>query len=416
MLEFYFKSPTWMHEMRCGILGEHFDNFAVELSELEYARFTARHILMLMGKFSRFAQAAGVNNAKQIDEVLVARFLNEKLPSEGAYKDAPNAMRHMMEHLRRRRVIPAVAPTQPKDSFVDVIEGYCGYLLDVRGLMPSSQDNYQRYARRLLTWLQDRRDHRPLKDLNGVDVIEYITELADLHPSGAWRHGLCSTTRVFLRYLRWEGIIEEELDRVVPTVPYWRLVSIPRHLPWKQVRTLIDSVDTSTPIGKRDKAVLLLIARLGLRNQEARTLQFVNVAWRAAEIRLSQTKTRRERVVPLPQDVGDAIADYVLHGRPHVDVPYVFVRHQVPRGPLTTSHGIGDIVRRHLQRAGLSAPSYGAYLLRHSLATRMVNRGVPIKEVADTLGHVSIDTTAIYTKVDTTSLAAVAMPFPGGDA
>lgn len=267
-------------------------------------------------------------------------------------------------------------------------------------------------ARRLLDW----HGERSLTSLTGVDVLDYITELADLHPSGSWRNNLCSLTRSFLRFLRWEGIQDNDLDRVVPTLPRWRLQSIPRHLPWEKVEALIKSVDTSSPLGLRDKAVLLSIARLGLRNQEVRNLHLGDIRWRAGEIRLAETKSRRELALPLPGDMGAAIAEYVMHGRPRKNVPHVFLRHRAPQGPITSTHGIGEIVRKHLLKAGIQAPSYGAHLLRHSLATRMVNRGVPIKEIADLLGHESIDTTAIYTKVDTEDLAAVALPFPGGEA
>jgi site-specific recombinase XerD len=186
-------------------------------------------------------------------------------------------------------------------------------------------------------------------------------------------------------------------------------------LPWKQVRELIDGVDTSKRGGLRDKAALLLIATLGLRRQEVSSLQLHHVDWREAEIRVAQTKSRRERMLPLPEEVGVALAGYILHERPRVPVPQVFLSNRAPLGPIAP-HSVGSIVGRHLRRAGIEAPNYGAHLLRHSLATRLVNQGVPIKQIADLLGHTSINTTAIYTKVDTATLATVALPFPGGDA
>jgi site-specific recombinase XerD len=201
---------------------------------------------------------------------------------------------------------------------------------------------------------------------------------------------------------------------MVPRVPGWRLNTLPRCLTWEQTRALINSVDTRYPKGLRDKAVLLLLADLGLRNEEVRSLRIQDVAWRAGEIRLPEAKTRRERVLPLTQDAGAALADYLLRGRPPLDVPQIFLRHRSPKGPLDTSHGVSNIVRRYLEVAGIDAPAHGAYLLRHTLATRMVNQQVPIKEIADVLGHASIDTTAIYSKVNVVSLATVALPFPGG--
>jgi integrase len=163
----------------------------------------------------------------------------------------------------------------------------------------------------------------------------------------------------------------------------------------------------------RDKALLLLMALLGMRSSEVRRLQFQHLAWRSAEVHLPATKSRRERRLPLPQEAGAALADYVLHGRPPLNVPYVFLRHTAPLGPIAGAHTLSAVVRKHLRRAAIDVSSGGAHMLRHSLATQMVNTGVPIKEIADVLGHESIDTTAIYTKVDLTNLAAVALPFPG---
>jgi site-specific recombinase XerD len=155
---------------------------------------------------------------------------------------------------------------------------------------------------------------------------------------------------------------------------------------------------------------------LGLRNGEVRCLRLVDVRWRAGEIHLPKTKSSKARVLPMPHEVGAALADYVLHGRPGVDVPEVFITHRAPYGAFTTPGGVGAIVADHLRRTGIATPCRGAHMLRHSTATRLVNAGVPIKTIADVLGHESIDTTAIYTKVDMTRLALAALPFPTGGA
>ena len=416
MLEFYFKSPKRLEELRRGPLAEHIADLAAKLYRRGFTRATGQRILSLTGRFNGFAAGADVEETAGIDEALVERFINEELRSEGTFRDAGSLLRHMLEHLRSEGVIHQAAAARPEDRFASVLGKYDHHLDCVRGLSLSSRPQYVHYARRLLEWWCERHGERPLAHLSGVDVLDFITELAGLNPSGSWRNNLCSLTRGFLRYLRWEGIVEVDLDRVVPTLPHWRLQSIPRHLPWAQVRALVDSVDTSTPLGLRDRAVLLSIATLGLRNQEVRNLKLTEIQWRAGEIRLAETKSRRERALPLPQELGTALAEYVLQGRPRLDVPHVFVRHRAPLGPIISTHGIGDIVARHLLRAGIPAPSQGAHMLRHSLATRMVNQGVGVKQIADLLGHASIDSTAIYTKVDMRNLSAVALPFPGGDA
>ena len=413
MLEHFFMSRARLRQIRSGPLSEHIDGLADVLYRRGYAQRTARPILSLAGKLSRFARATGIDDVEQIDKAVVERFL-EKLASEGTFRDAPNAMRHMMGHLRAQGVIAREPQVPPGEPFAALLARYDGHLRDIRGLAAATREGYLRGARRLLIWLHGHHGNRALGELSGPDVLDFTTDQLN-HRGKQSRNNICSQTRVFLRFLRWECIIRTDLARVVPRAPRWRLDSIPKHLPWEQVRSLIDSVNTSHPEGMRDRAVLLLIAGLGLRNHDVRTLEPGHVDWRRGDIQLPRTKTRRERLLPLLQEVGAALADYMLHARPPLDVPYVFVRHRAPQGPLKASSSVGGIVRRHLKRAGIRAPSRGSNLLRHSLATRMVNAGVPIKEIADVLGHASIDTTAIYTKVDTTKLADVALPFPGGE-
>jgi site-specific recombinase XerD len=212
--------------------------------------------------------------------------------------------------------------------------------------------------------------------------------------------------------LKWEGVITADLDAAVPHITRWRLDSIPKHLPWEDVEKIIDLAGREHADGKRDRAMLLLIARCGLRAHDVRTLELRHIWWRRGEILLPETKGRKERVLPIPKEVGHALADYVLHGRPQVKLAQVFVRHRAPYGPLTSSAAVAGVVRKYMKRAGIREYHRGAHVLRHSLATRMVNAGVPIKSIADVLGHASIDTTAIYTKVDIAHLASVALPMP----
>lgn len=414
MLEHYFAAPWSLRRYRRGPMALHIDGLASSLRERGYARKSARLVLCLTSKFSRYAEAEGVSSASDVDEGVVERFLRQ-LPA-GRFRDAPRAMDHMLEHLRTGRVVATVArkTAARQEPFAALLARYDQHLCAIRGLPAPTRRDYCRGARRLLLWLRQRHRARSLGGLRGSDVVEFITDLAVAHPSGSWRNRLTSQTRLFLRFLRWEGTVDTDLGRVVPKLPHWRLASIPRHLPWERVRALIDSIDTSSPWGLRDRVVVLLLAVLGMRGQEVRALQLKHIAWRAAEIYLPQTKSCRARVLPLPHEVGAALARYILHGRPRVNAPQVILRHDAPIGPLSSPGAVGRIVARHLRRAGIMSPLRpGTQVLRHSLATRLVNRGVPIKQIADLLGHCSIDTTAIYSKVDLNRLAAVALPFPG---
>ena len=413
MLEYYIESTERIKRFRRRPLGPYIESLAAKLHEGAYTLGTGRRILGVAGRFNEYARSAGIKDAGEVGADLVERFISDDLRSRCTPSQAERSFQHLVKHLQEEGVVPQMVVEAAEDSYGGILSRYDSHLRDLRGLSPLTSRRYLHHVKRLLDWYFDRKGKQPLSDLTGVDILDFITEQADLHSSSAWRKHLCSVTRSFLRYLFFEGIVEVELDRVVPTIPHWRLQSIPRHLAWEDVQTLIESVDTSTPIGLRDKAVLVLIATLGLRSQEVCRLCLDDIRWRDSEIRLTRTKGRREHVLPLPKEVGEAISEYLLHGRPQTNIPNVFLKHKAPLGPISSA---GKIVRKHLLRAKITAPSYGAHLLRHSLATRMVNQGAAIKQIADVLGHQSMNTTAIYTKVDTNHLAEVALPFPGSEA
>jgi site-specific recombinase XerD len=413
MLELYFKAADDLRQKWGGPLIPRLDEVASILHSRGYCWDQGRRALRIAGHFSHFLMDSGVNDQAQIDRNLIDTFL-DGLGHAGSFRYAGSDLRHLLDHLRASGVIPTPEKPRRDDPFSALLCRFDDHLRDIRGNTALTRAGYLLGARRFLHWLAERYGDRPLAMLNGRDVLEFVAAHADLFPGGSWPNQLCTTTRQFLRFLQWEGIVSAGLDRMVPRVPGWRLCTLPRCLTWEQTRALIGSVDPRTPKGLRDKAVLLLLADLGLRNEEVRSLRIRDVAWRAGEIRLPEAKTRRERVMPLTQEAGAALADYLLRGRPPLDVPQVFLRHRSPKGPLDSSTGVSNIVRRYLEVAGIDAPAHGAYLLRHTLATRMVNQQVPIKDIADVLGHTSIDTTAIYSKVDVAGLAAVALPFPGG--
>jgi site-specific recombinase XerD len=412
MLEDYFTAPWCLRRLGRGPIASHINGLAASLRERGYTRKRIRWVVCLTGKFSRYAEAAGVDHASDVDEELVARFL-QALPSR-RFRDAPRAMHHMLEQLRHDGVIVAGQKVRVRqDRFAPLLTRYDHYLSAVRGLPSPTRQDYSRGARLLLLWLHTHHRARRLGRLRGAEVIEFISDHVGTYSSGAWRNRLTSQTRLFIGFLRWEGTIDRDLACVIPKLPYWRLSSVPRHLPWERVRALINSIDTGTPQGLRDRAVLLLCAVLGMRAGEVRTLRLTDIAWRSAEINLPQTKSFRARLLPLPHEVGVALKDYLLHGRPRVHAPEVILRHDAPIGPLSSPSAVGRIVARSVRRAGIVVPARpGAHMLRHSLATRLVNEGVPIKQIADLLGHISINTTAIYSKVDRTRLATVALPLP----
>lgn len=224
---------------------------------------------------------------------------------------------------------------------------------------------------------------------------------------------LCSSLRMYLRFLVATGVCRPGLLGAIPRVPQWRMATLPRYILNDDVERVISSCDPTTHRGLRDRAILLLLARLALRGGDVAHLRLEDIDWNNALIRVSG-KTQHEVALPLPQDVGDALLAYIEHARPKVDADKVFIRAIAPFKPFTSSSPIAIIVRDALARAGIdNANLRGAYLLRHSAATHMLRSGATLEAVSAVLRHRSPETTTIYAKVDAPMLAQVIQPWIG---
>jgi site-specific recombinase XerD len=217
---------------------------------------------------------------------------------------------------------------------------------------------------------------------------------------------------MFLRYLIAEGRCAAGLEGSIPVLAHWRLSSLPRYLQSEEVERVIASCDPATPMGKRDRAILLLLARLGLRAGDIAQLRLGDVDWKEAGICVSG-KGRRQTLMPLTQEVGDAIASYIKDGRPQTTVDTLFIRSRAPFRALANHCAISMLVAQAMRRAGVTCPSRGAaHVLRHSVASSMLRNGASLQDIAGVLRHRSIATTEIYAKVDVVTLRQVAQPWP----
>ncbi|MFN7971274.1 MAG: tyrosine-type recombinase/integrase [Acidobacteriota bacterium] len=220
-----------------------------------------------------------------------------------------------------------------------------------------------------------------------------------------------AAVRMFLRYLAVEGRCRAGLEQALPRLASWSQRRLPHVLPVENVERLIASCDPTSKVGLRDRAILLLLARLGLRAGDVAGLRLDDLCWEKASLRIVG-KGGREALLPVPQDVGDAILAYLERGRPATGSDYVFLRGLAPFRPLASGGAISLVVRRALGRAGVESPSRGSHLLRHSLASRLLREGAPLRGIAEVLRHKSVKTTIIYAKVDVDLLARVAEPWP----
>jgi site-specific recombinase XerD len=273
-----------------------------------------------------------------------------------------------------------------------------------RGTCERTLSNYRRV---ILALLEDA--HDDVARIEAKLLRDFVLRRASV---GFRRRPRADVTalRMFVRFLASTGQCPGALEGAVPNVASWRLAPLPRYLPAEDVERVIASCDPTRASGLRDRAIILLLARLGLRAGDVRALDFADLDWREGSVRVSG-KSRRHTRLPLPQEVGDALLAYIEKGRPTTPLRTVFLRHKTPCGPLR-SVSISSIVRLALIRAGVDAPSFGAHLLRHSAASQMLREGVSMDQIQAVLRHASLETTAIYAKVDTTSLGAIAQPWP----
>jgi site-specific recombinase XerD len=410
MLELYYKYPQVLRRLRSGGLGDEMDRIAAYLFEHGYRRGSAKVYLSRLGRFSDHVPHAA--RAAPIEQVVIDGFVGEF-----ATETPRIAARTAIE--LARRVAPerfSIRSTKP-DPHGPLLDAYLDHLRHVRGLEPKTCEGRLLAARRILAWHDARAPGQPLAVMASEHVLAVVEHLLALSSNPYTRTSTTSYVRAFLRFLHWSGLNGQDLAKFVPRTSCYRLAHLPPHLAWDDVRGAIDAIEVATPVDVRDRAIVLLVATTGLRNKELRSLELQDIHWRKAEVVVRRTKAKRDRVVPLLQEAGEALAEYVLHARPKSDSPRVFLQHIPPVRPIDNSSVISRIVRSRLERSGLELPHVaGAHLVRHSLATQLVRQRRPINEVADLLGHRSVDTTAIYVKVAVPQLADVALPFPGGAA
>jgi site-specific recombinase XerD len=297
--------------------------------------------------------------------------------------------------------------TPPKPTLVAPHVGlFQDWLRRHRGISERTIDRYGRMVMRLVATL----GAEPASYEASLIRQAVLDEVKDT--SAAYAKTITTALRCYLRFLGASGECRQELIHAVPTVPQWRLSALPRYLPLDDVERLIGACDTSKTSGIRDRAILLLLSRLGLRGGDVLGLRLDHICWADGTLRVSG-KGRREVCLPLPQDAGDALLDYISHARPTSESDAVFLRSCAPYRPFAVSSSISSVVKLALARAGISdPPSHGANLLRHSAATSMLRAGATLDTIGTVLRHRSATTTAHYAKVDIPMLLQVVQPWP----
>jgi site-specific recombinase XerD len=407
MLEIYFAPAKMLGYLRSGPSGPYLDGFAAALERQGYSPATAVRYLRAAAHLGHVMAEPGAG----LSNIDLAAFSEHLRTCR-----CPRAMGGRRNHhtifgarLFRQRLVEigvcrlAAGATEPAEP--QLVVRFKAWLLKHRGASDSTIKLYARDAVRLMAALgNDPARWEP------AAIRSFFLDRASHCGSGTVEK-LTTSLRAFLRYLAVEGRCSTGLADIVPGYAHWRLADMPRYLAAEQVSRLIAACDGDAVARRRDRAIILLLARLGLRAGDVAQLRLADIEWQTGSLRVLG-KSRYEVRLPLPQEVGDAIAAY-LERRPSAsDSDRVFLRTIAPCRPFCNGDGISSVVKRRMQGAGIVTPVKGAHVLRHTAATEMLRHGVPLEKIGLVLRHRGIDTTAYYAKADVALLKQIAQPWP----
>lgn len=416
MINQLFVRPSVIARIEGGPCGPYLTALAEALYHQGYASDSIRRILCACDKFGRWLKQHGYS-VTDADEDMVERYAcTLERPSYATQPKAAQGLSHLPRFLHEQGVLtkPKAEVSKVSTEVNDWLVRYDTYLEMVVGAQISTRQRYLALVERFLlsrfgtgavSW----------KMIKPAEITEFV------HGQAATKQGFgrkvpAVAIRSLLRFLVFVGELRPGLEAVAPLPRQWQHAALPKHLSSAQIDQVLTSCEQDTAKGLRDHAILLLLARLGLRAGEVTHLCLEDIDWHNSQLFIRPGKTHQERCLPLSQEVGEALASYLTKGRAHSSSRLVFLNFRPPFRPFEGPSAVSRIARRALLRADLpKQPMLGAHLFRHSAATTMVCQGASFKDVADVLGHRSLQTTGIYAKLNLASLVAVALPWPGDE-
>jgi integrase/recombinase XerD len=404
------NTRTWLAR---SAINEHVSNFCSYLRCRRYAEHTIRLYVCCVAHFARWMKNQRVN-LRTLDRSTIERFLSTHLPGCGCARpvrkgahDHRAALRHLLKVLQENGAI--AAKRQPLNSVDREVAAFHQYMEQTRGL---ARNTFTQRAQIVRRFLIDKFGQRPVvvAHLKTFDVRQFVlSRMSCWSPSS--KQVIAGALRCYLRFRALSGDQVGALLAAIPKVANWRLAILPEVPAEKEVGLLLRSFDAFVPSAKRGYAMVRCLVDLGLRSSEVIHLQLDDIDWRNGVIRLAKGKCRRADILPLPLETGRAIVDYLVDERPKTANRNVFVRHKAPFDEPIKASVVGRVVRQAYKRCGSSRTR--VHILRHSMASRLLRTGSPLKEIADILRHRCLDSSVIYTKVDVNRLSAVALPWPG---
>jgi site-specific recombinase XerD len=408
--EEYLGRSRLFRRLKSGPDGQLVEVYAARLAKDGLARHGTWRCLNLVGDLLSWI-AGSRSKLTDLDERMVERYLRYRGGKQSIQPGDRAALKRWLSVLRDAGSI-APAALLPITSQDQIFEEFGDYLRRERGLAPKSIIRHQPFIRRFLHEVCP----AGVGDLGRIsqeEVIRYIERHARDWSAESGK-AMCWSLRAFLRYLHHKGLNPLALAGCVPSIRQWKLASLPTYLSTAQVQKVLHGCDRATAMGRRDYAILMMLAKLGLRADEVATLTLDDVDWRSGEM-LVRAKGRQRARMPIPPDVGAAVVAYLRDGRPKSSCRRLFLRTLAPNVGFASGCAITMIAKTALERAGIRGYAHqGAHIFRHSLATELLRSGATLSEIGQLLRHESHDTTRIYAKVDVDALRTLSLPWPGG--
>ncbi len=412
MLEHCFARTSVVARYRFGPLTPYLDDFATTLQQQGYKPDNIRVFLRACGQFSQWLSQQE-KTVTDVDETVIERYTSSlQRPPSGRRPKAALGLHHLLRFLRHHAILPGPPCARPLTETERWLQRYEQYLEQVRGVVASTRTPYLRMARRFLAACFGS-DPLDWQSLRAQDITDFVRqEAATKHGGG--RKLPSVAVRSLLRFLVCSEGLSPGLEAAVPTPRQWTHDTLPQGLTAEEIGQALATCAGESAKDLRNHAILMVLARLGLRAHEVAALCLEDIDWHESRLIVRPGKTHHERVLPLVHDVGHTLATYLQWGRPTTTSRVVFLHCRAPYLPFRDAAAIRRIASRALQRAGVcERPRLGAHAFRHAAASHMVNKGASFKEVADVLGHQSLQTTGIYAKLDLKTLAPVALPWMG---
>jgi len=411
MLSRYFEQPWRIREIRSNCAGVPIDAFAEQLFQRGYSEIAARQHIRSAEHIARWAAGRGVA-VRSLDAPALKQFGNHLSRCRcGRFFHAVPihvvaGARLFWSHVQGISE-PAIRGHEPALEDPDLLKEFYAWMRAQRGTQDQTLYNYSIPIRALLRHIGE----DPTKLSARLVRLFVLKHCSHTGWAGAKR---CTTAvRALLRFLIADGRCRASLLGAIPVIAHWRLASLPRYLAPEDIERMINSCDVRSAMGKRDRAILLLLARLGLRAGDIVQMRLADIDWKGAWINVSG-KSRRETRLPLSQEVGQALVAYLQDGRPAGDTDAMFLRSRAPFRALGNHCAVSVMVSSVMRRAGIKRPGRGAaHLLRHSVATSMLRHGASLQEISALLRHRSVETTQIYAKVDVKGLQQIAQAWLG---